>query len=276
MFSTVAIVGAGTMGQGIAQLLVESGLTVRLHDRSAEALSQAIEAVTRRLQRRTDMDTSAAATANLLLSTPCLAQITDVELAIEAVPERLELKQVVFAELDRCLPASAVLASNTSGLDIDKLADSTTRPERVLGLHFFNPPSLVPLIEVVPGAVTDSAVLAAVQAFAEQLGKTPITVANRPGFVVNRLLFAMIAEAVRIVDEGETPAQDVDRALCLGASHPIGPLALADFIGLDVVLDILQSLVSGLGTRYEPSAVLHELVTQGHLGRKSGRGFFSY
>ena len=145
----------------------------------------------------------------------------------------------------------------------------TTSPQSRQGLSTKTP-------EVVPAAATDQGVVDAVCAFAESLGKTPITVPNRPGFIVNRLLFAMIAEALRIVDEGGTSAQDVDRALCLGASHPIGPLALADFIGLDVVLDILESLASGLGAHYAPSSALRERVSQGHLGRKTGRGFFSY
>ncbi len=276
MFSTIAVVGAGTMGQGIAQLLVEAGLTVRLYDRSPEILSDAVDAVTRRLQRRAEGSTPPGAVAGALLAATSMSQLADADLAIEAVPERYDLKRAVFAELDRCLEPMAVLASNTSGLDIDALARSTARPQRVVGLHFFNPAPLMPLVEVVPAATTDQDVLDGVCAFAESLGKTPITVPNRPGFIVNRLLFAMIAEAVRIVDEGGTSARDVDRALCLGASHPIGPLALADFIGLDVALDILESLSSGLGPRYAPSSALRDLVAQGHLGRKTGRGFFSY
>ena len=276
MFSTIAVVGAGTMGQGIAQLLIEAGLTVRLHDRSPEVLRDAVDAVNRRLQRRVDGSAPLGADAGTLLAVASMSQLADADLAIESVPERFDLKREVFIELDRHLASMAVLASNTSGLDIDALARSTARPQQVVGLHFFNPPPLMPLIEVVPAATTDPGVVDAVCAFAESLGKTPITVPNRPGFIVNRLLFAMIAEAVRIVDEGGVTARDVDRALCLGASHPIGPLALADFIGLDVALDILESLTSGLGPRYAPSPSLRELVAQGHLGRKTGRGFFSY
>ncbi|HJP29843.1 MAG TPA: 3-hydroxyacyl-CoA dehydrogenase family protein [Candidatus Latescibacteria bacterium] len=273
MFSTVAVVGAGTMGQGIAQLLLEAGLTVHIYDRSPGALGLAVDAITRRLQRRTEAETRSAGSLRVVES---VDQLGDADLVIEAVPEHLELKRTVFAELDRHLPPAAILASNTSGLDIDVLAQATTRPQRVVGLHFFNPPPLMPLVELVPAATTDGAVLDVVRAFTESLGKTAITVANRPGFIVNRLLFAMIAEAGRILDEGETSAQDVDRALCLGASHPIGPLALADFIGLDVSLDILESLASGLGERYTPPSSLRDLVAQGHLGRKSGRGFHSY
>ena len=276
MFTTVAVVGAGTMGQGIAQLLIEAGLTVRFYDLSPDALSDAVDAVTQRLQRRADRSTAARAASGALLPAASMSHLADADLAIEAVPERFELKRAVFDELDRQLAPAAVLASNTSCLDIDALARASARPQRVVGLHFFNPPPLIPLIEVVPAVTTDQEVVDAVCAFAESLGKTPITVPNRPGFIVNRLLFAMIAEALRIVDEGGTSAQDVDRALCLGASHPIGPLALADFIGLDVALDILESLASGLGERYAPSSALRERVSQGHLGRKTGRGFFSY
>lgn len=276
MFSTVAVVGAGTMGQGIAQLLVEAGLTVRLYDHAPEALSTALEAVTRRLQRRAGDGPSQPAAPGSLHAALTMAQLADAELAIEAVPERLDLKQSVFAQLEDHLTPTAVLASNTSCLDIDALARSTRWPQRVLGLHFFNPPPLMPLIEVVPAATTDPEIVDTVSAFAHRLGKTPVLVANRPGFIVNRLLFTMIAEAVRIVDEGWTSASDVDRALCLGASHPIGPLALADFIGLDVTLDILESLAVGLGSRYTPSAALRDLVAHGHLGRKTGHGFFPY
>jgi 3-hydroxybutyryl-CoA dehydrogenase len=274
MFSTVAVIGAGTMGQGIAQLLVEAGVTVLLYDHAPEALNTAVAAVTRRLQRHSG---SSQPVANgTLQATQSMAQLADAELAIEAVPERLDLKQSVFAQLENHLAPTAVLASNTSCLDIDALALSTQRPQRVLGLHFFNPPPLMPLIEVVPAAATDQVIVDAVTAFAHHLGKTPVLVANRPGFIVNRLLFAMIAEAGRIVDEGWTSAADVDRALCLGASHPIGPLALADFIGLDVTLDILESLAVGLGPHYAPAAALRDLVAHGHLGRKTGHGFFPY
>jgi len=272
MFSTVAVVGAGTMGQGIAQLLIEAGLTVRLYDRSPKALSAATAAVNRRLQRKAP----AEANVGTLYVAGTISQLSDADLVIEAVPERLEIKQAVFAELDRCLPSAAILVSNTSGLDINLLAESTARVDRVLGMHFFHPPPRMPLIEIIPASTTDPAVLEAVHAFAVSLGKTPITVANRPGFIVNRVLFVMIAEALRIVEEGETSAEDVDRALCLGASHPIGPLALADFIGLDVVLDILESLNSALGSRYAPSSALRDLVAQGYLGRKTRRGLFSY
>lgn len=266
MFSRVAVVGAGTMGQGIAQLVVRSGRTVYLYDSHADALAAAVEAIGRRLGERPD---------GLHLCTQ-IEECADVDLAIEAVPERLDLKQRLFRQLDGTLAPACVLASNTSGLDIDALAAVTGRAPRVIGLHFFNPPPKMPLVEVVAGAATDSAVVDEVIAFTESLGKTPVRVANRPGFVVNRLLFAMIAEAARLVDEGDVPPADIDRAMTLGAQHPIGPLALADFIGLDVVVDILDSLVEGLGLRYEVAACLRERVASGDLGRKTGRGFFAY
>lgn len=272
MFSTVAVVGAGTMGQGIAQLLVEAGRTVFLYDQAPAALHAAVAAVTKRVLTRADSD----AASGTLQAVTSLAALAEAQLLVEAIPERLQLKQALFAELEAHLSPDAVMASNTSCLDLNAIAAATNIPRRVVGMHFFNPPPMMPLIEVVPATATGTDVLDAVQTFATQLGKTPVTVANRPGFIVNRLLFAMIAEASRILDEGWTSATDVDRALCLGASHPIGPLALADFIGLDVTLDILVSLESGLGPRYAPTARLRELVAAGHLGRKTGMGFFPY
>lgn len=278
-FADVAVIGAGTMGQGIAQLLVEAGLSVRLYDASPAALERAVPAIRDRLARRArrgaaTLDPHAAAAR--LTTAAAMAQLGAVDLAIEAVPERLELKVAVFAALDAALPAQAVLASNTSGLDVAALAAATSRPERVLGLHFFNPPPSMPLVEVVPSPATDAGLLADVCAWVAELGKTAIQVANRPGFAVNRVLFAMVCEAIRALEDGVAPAADIDRALRLGASHPIGPLALADFVGLDVTLDLLESLSARLGPRYDPPARLRELVERGHLGRKAGRGFFSY
>lgn len=268
MFSTVAVIGAGTMGQGIAQLLVAAGRTVYLHDTRADALTAGVRAIEARLA---DAD-------NLGRLVPCgsLTDLPDVDLAIEAAPEQLELKQSLFRQLDSALAPQTVLASNTSGLDIDALAAVTERADRIIGLHFFNPPPVMALIEVVPGRATAAEVVRDVRDLAKELGKTPIVVANRPGFVVNRLIFSMLAEAMRLHEEGAVSAQDIDEAMRLGAHHPIGPLALADFIGLDVVLDILQSLATDLAPHYAPTAALQDHVAAGDLGRKTGRGFFTY
>ena len=278
-FQRAVVVGAGTMGRGIAQVLVEAGLRVGLHDASAEVLEAAVDSVRERIRRRLDRGEvrgDPQEMAARLRPLPQLEDLAGVDLAIEAVPERLDLKQGVLARLDRLLPAGAVLATNTSGLDLAALAGATARPQRVVGLHFFNPPPAMPLVEIVAGPRTSPEVVTAAAALARRCGKTPIEVGNRPGFAVNRLLFTMIAEAVRALEEGVASAEDLDRALRLGAGHPIGPLALADFVGLDVCLDILESLEARLGPRYAPPEGLRRLVGEGRLGRKSGGGFFDY
>lgn len=278
-FATAVVVGAGTMGQGIAQLLVEAGLTVRLHDATPEIAAAAVATVQTRLDRRRERGEVAGdgpAIEARLLAQPLLADLGDVDLVVESVPERPELKRAVLHQLELQVPATTVIATNTSGLDVAVLAAALTHPERFLGLHFFNPPPMMPLIEIVAAPQTSPETLVAADALARRLGKTPVRVDNQPGFVVNRVLFAMIAEAIRTVEDGVASADDVDLALRLGASHPIGPLALADFIGLDVVLDILESLASRLGPRYAPPRSLRQRVADGHLGRKTGHGFFDH
>jgi 3-hydroxybutyryl-CoA dehydrogenase len=278
-FATALVAGTGTMGQGIAQVLAEAGLTVYLFDTSPEALGAAVQAVRGRLSRRVergDLQMDLGRIETQLRPADTLDGLDDVDLAIESVPEKIDVKTAVFRALDGALPPAAVIATNTSGLDVAALAAATQRPELVVGLHFFNPPPANPLIEVVAAPQTASTVLAAVHGLAHRCGKTPIDVGNRPGFVVNRLLFAMIVEAMRALDDGVASAEDIDRALRLAAGHAIGPLALADFIGLDVCLDILESLDQRLGARFSPPDSLRQLVGAGHLGRKAQRGFFPY
>ena len=268
------------MGRGIAQVLLEAGLQVGLHDASGAVLEAAVDSLRDRVRRRHGRGEVSGDLEEMAGRLSALPRLTDVEedtdLAIEAVPERLDLKRGVLARLDRLLPAGAVIASNTSGLDVAALAAATGRPQRVVGLHFFNPPPVMPLVEIVAGPQTSAAVVTAVAGLARRCGKTPIEVGNRPGFAVNRLLFAMIAEGVRALEEGVASAEDLDRAMRLGAGHPLGPLALADFVGLDVCLDILESLEARLGPRYAPPERLRRLVDQGRLGRKTGGGFFDY
>ena len=279
-FARAVVIRAGTMGRGIAQVLLEAGLQVGLHDASGAVLEAAVDSLRDRVRRRHGRGEVSGDLEEMAGRLSALPRLTDVEedtdLAIEAVPERLDLKRGVLARLDRLLPAGAVIASNTSGLDVAALAAATGRPQRVVGLHFFNPPPVMPLVEIVAGPQTSADVVTAVAGLARRCGKTPIEVGNRPGFAVNRLLFAMIAEGVRALEEGVASAEDLDRAMRLGAGHPLGPLALADFVGLDVCLDILESLEARLGPRYAPPERLRRLVDQGRLGRKTGGGFFDY
>ena len=278
-FRQAVVVGAGTMGRGIAQVLLEAGLHVGLHDASGAVLQAAVDSVRKRVRRRRERGEIGGDPDEIDGRLRALAELSDLagtDLAIEAVPERLDLKQDVLARLDAVLPPGAVLASNTSGLDLSALAGATGRPHRVVGLHFFNPPPAMPLVEIIAAPRTSPEVVTAVAGLARRCGKTPIEVGNRPGFAVNRLLFAMVAEAVRALEEGVASAEDLDRAVRLGAGHPIGPLALADFVGLDVCLDILESLEARLGPRYAPPGRLRRLVAEGRLGRKTGGGFFDY
>ena len=277
----IAVVGAGTMGGGIAQVFVQHGLSVALYDADATALARGIANIGQRLEQQVEKGRLEASRCEQVLDglsgIERLEQIGAADMVIEVVPERLDLKKEIFAQLDQYARADAILASNTSGLDLAQLAAVTGRPERVVGMHFFNPPPVMPLIEVVRHDTTAVEVIEAVQALAQRLGKTAIAVANSPGFVVNRILFPMINEAIYALAEGVATAADIDQAMQLGASHPIGPLALADFVGLDVTLDIIDSFETAFGTaKYRACPLLREMVSRGELGRKSGKGFFSY
>jgi 3-hydroxybutyryl-CoA dehydrogenase len=280
-FETIAVIGAGAMGSGIAQLLVQNGYHTLLYDADADALQRGANGIGKRLQEQERKgrlnNAQYLAALNALNTAADLAALTTANLLIEAVPERLDLKKKVFAQLDGIAAAGAILASNTSGLDIDQLAAATQRPSQVIGMHFFNPPPRMPLVEIARAAATSDSTFAAVHALALKLGKTPIAVANSPGFAVNRILFPMINEAIYALEEGVAKAEDIDRAMQLGASHPLGPLALADFVGLDVTLDILNALERDLSDpKYRACPLLGEKVERGELGRKTGRGFFTY
>ncbi|GEK73521.1 MULTISPECIES: 3-hydroxyacyl-CoA dehydrogenase NAD-binding domain-containing protein [Halomonas] len=278
--SPIGVVGAGTMGQGIAQVLATAGLTVRLFDVAEEALERARAGIDKGLgklvaKERLSEDARADALARLRGTTE-LATLADCEVIIEAAPENPELKERLFRDLS-ALGDDIILASNTSSLSLTRLAGVCECPERVVGMHFFNPVPVLKLVEVIRAEQTGDATVARVEALAEALGKTAVRVGDSPGFAVNRLLVPMINEAAFLVQEGAATPEAVDQAMQLGAAHPMGPLALADLIGLDVCLAIMEVLQEGFGDpKYRPCPLLRRMVDAGYLGRKSGRGFHVY
>jgi 3-hydroxybutyryl-CoA dehydrogenase len=277
----IGVVGAGTMGHGIAQVAVQSGYEVVLADTVPEALERGVAQVAKGLGRLVDKGKLAADARDQALSrlepAADLTGFARVDLAVEAVVERLEVKQAVLAELDRVCPPQAILATNTSSISITRLAAATRRPSQVIGMHFMNPVPLMQLVEVIRGLATAQATYDAVEEAARRMGKTPVEVHDAPGFVSNRVLMPMINEAVFCLHEGVGKAEAIDQVMKLGMNHPMGPLALADLIGLDVCLDVLRVLQQGFGDpKYRPCPLLVKMVDAGRLGRKSGRGFYDY
>jgi 3-hydroxybutyryl-CoA dehydrogenase len=278
---TIAVVGAGTMGAGIAQVAAEAGYRVVLIDRDDAAVARGRATIERNWQRAVEREklTAAAVEAAVqrLRRSTRLADAAEAQLAIEAAFEDLEVKRAIFQELDASLPGEAILASNTSSISITALGSATRRPQRVVGMHFFNPVPVMRLVEVVQGHATAASTVGAVTQVAERLGKTPVVVQDYPGFVSNRVLMPMINEAVFCLQEGVARREAIDQVMQLGMAHPMGPLALADLIGLDVCLAILEVLQRDLGEdKYRPAPLLRRLVAAGRLGRKSGEGFYSY
>ncbi|MFB9144965.1 3-hydroxybutyryl-CoA dehydrogenase [Halomonas alkalicola] len=276
----IGVVGAGTMGQGIAQVLVQSGFAVQLYDVADEQLERARGGIDKGLgklvakEKLSEAD-KAAAMARLATST-ALDALRDCEVIIEAAPEQPALKEKLFRDLSR-LTHDAILASNTSSLSLTRLAAVCERPERVVGMHFFNPVPVLKLVEVIRAEQTSDATVARIEALTESLGKTAVAIADSPGFAVNRLLVPMINEAAFLLQEGVASAADIDESMKLGAAHPMGPLALADLIGLDVCLSIMEVLQEGFGDpKYRPCPLLKRMVAAGYLGRKTGRGFHVY
>ena len=281
----VMVIGAGTMGAGIAQVVAAGGFSVVLNDLTDELVDEGLRTVAKSLSRSVDKGKiSREESERTLASIRGVAGVKeraresqDTDLVIEAIVENRAIKKSLYAELDALCPTRTVFASNTSAISISELAASTQRPDRFLGLHFFNPVPVMQLVELVSGAATAPDVLASMQTFAATIGKTPIVVTEAPGFVVNRLLIPMINEAVCAVMEGVAKPRDIDAAMQLGANHPVGPLSLADMIGLDVCLAVMETLHAEYGDpKYRPAQLLRKMVRAGLLGRKTGQGFFTY
>jgi 3-hydroxybutyryl-CoA dehydrogenase len=278
---TVAVIGAGTMGSGIAHVFARAGFRVLLSDVEQRYLDRAVSQIRTNLGREAAKgklhETEIEAVLSRIKTTVERQALAETQFAVEASPERFDLKADVFHALDSLLPEDAVLATNTSSISITKLAAQTRRPAQVIGMHFFNPVPVMALVELVRGMATSNETHATVHALALKLGKTPVEVNDAPGFVSNRVLMPLINEAAFAVMEGVATPEAVDQVFKLGMAHPMGPLTLADFIGLDVCVDILRVLQVGFGDpKYRPCPLLVRMVDAGWLGRKSGRGFYQY
>jgi 3-hydroxybutyryl-CoA dehydrogenase len=277
----VGVVGAGTMGNGIAHVFARSGFPVVLAEVDQPALDSGLSTIDKNLAREVAKGKLAQAEADAararIAGTLDRGMLAGCDLVVEAATERFAVKQSLFQELDGLLATDAILASNTSSISITKLAASTRRPDRVIGMHFFNPVPVMQLIEVIRGLQTSQATFDTVKALSERLGKTPVEVNDAAGFVSNRVLMPLLNEAMFAVMEGVATPEAVDKVFQLGMAHPMGPLTLADFIGLDVCLDIMRVLEDGLGDpKYRPCPLLIRMVDAGWRGRKSGKGFFEY
>ena len=277
----VVVVGAGTMGSGIAQVFAASGRQVLLLDSVEGALQRGLGAIQKSLGRLVDKGTIDAGareeTLKRIVTREAGFPLAECSIAVEAVPEKRDLKATVFQMLDQKVPPGAILATNTSSISVTELAAATRRPARFVGMHFMNPVPIMQLVEIVRGLETSDETVAETVELAKALGKVPVTVADRPGFVSNRILMPMINEAAFALMEGVAEREAIDTVMKLGMNHPMGPLALADLIGIDVCLDIMEVLHAGFGdSKYRPCPLLRTMVAAGRLGRKSGRGFYEY
>ena len=280
--SVIAILGSGTMGHGIAQVCAAAGFTTRMFDLEQAMVDRGLQKVAANLDKgvtrgKVTEEARAATLSNLSGTTSFEEAVTGCHMVIEAVPEKIQLKQKVFSDAEKIAP-DAIFATNTSSLSIDRIADGVGTPDRVIGTHFFNPVHIMKLLEIVTGARTSAETLATVQAFGAKIGKECITVKDAPGFATSRLGLVIGLEAIRMVQEGVASAEDIDKAMTLGYGFPMGPLRLTDLVGLDVRLHIAEYLSKNLevGAHFQPPQLLRDMVAEGKLGKKSGQGFYSW
>lgn len=278
----ISVIGGGTMGNGIAHVFAQSGYSVRLIDVTEAFLQKALATVAANLDRQVKKGTltaedKAKTLSNISTATDLAEGVKDADLIVEVVSENLDLKKSIFKTIDANAPPHALIASNTSSISLTTLAAITTRPAQVIGMHFMNPVPVMKLIEVIRALQTSDATYQTVESLAKAIGKVPVSVNDYPGFISNRVLMPMINEAIQCVYEGVATAEAIDEIMKLGMAHPMGPLTLADFIGLDVCLAIMNVLADGFGdSKYRPSPLLKNMVAAGYLGRKSGKGFYKY
>jgi len=277
---TIAVIGAGQMGQGIAQVFATSGFRVILNDIDHQAIVKGVDTLQRSLHKLYDkgfLDESPGVISERIVASTDFSALTRASIVVEAATENEQLKRKIFSQLDKICADSTILATNTSSLSVTRLAAVTSRPDKVIGLHFMNPVPLMQLVEVIKGLQTSDDTYQKMLDITQTLNKTAVTSQDRPGFIVNRILMPMINEAVFALYENVASAVEIDEAMTLGAAHPMGPLALADLIGLDTCLSIMQVLHDGFSdSKYRPCPLLVQMVDAGFLGRKSGRGFFEY
>ena len=278
---TIAVIGSGTMGNGIAHVAALSGYKVFLVDIDNGLLDKAISVIAKNLQKQLEKkvisDIEKSNALNFITTTIDMSDIKDVDLVVEAAPENIDIKSKIFSNLDAICKEAAILASNTSSISITKLASKTNRPDKVIGMHFMNPVPIMKLVEVVNGSKTSLSTKDLVFGFAKEMGKIPVECSDYPGFVSNRILMPMINEGILCLEQGVATKESIDQIMTLGMAHPMGPLKLADLIGLDVCLDIMNVLFDGFkDKKYKPSELLENMVKNGNLGRKTGKGFYNY
>ena len=278
----VVVIGAGTMGNGIVHIFAQAGHSVTMVDISENALQKGVSTIDGNLSRQVKKeliseDSKNQTLSNITVSTDLLTAVKNADLLVEAASENKSIKIQLFQEAQKSAPESCIFASNTSSISITELAAATNRPDKFIGMHFFNPVPIMKLCEIVRGFATSDDTYSTIYSLSKELGKVPVTVQDYPGFISNRILMPMINEAIYCLMEGVASAEDIDTVMKLGMAHPMGPLTLADFIGLDICLSIMEVLFSGYAdSKYRPCPLLKKMVAAGHLGRKSGKGFFTY